>query len=256
MDDLERGGLGSWGWFVFFRFVGVLFAALMLSACDAMIPRFEPIRYKLQAEVETPAGLKTGYSVIEVRLEKSLRGFKVKGEAAAVDVAPGQTLFVVLRSPQTFDWAAQAINIFPGTAKLAPGETGHEADVRRTGRALDAKRADRRAYPAWVRGNTSADPEKSWPGTPYLVRFKDIGDPKSVERVDPDDLAKTFGPGFKLKSLTVQVTDDPVTTGIHDRLPWLQNHAGSLVKSAPKTPISEIPPEQRLDEGAFAENRW
>ena len=209
------------GWIGRRSLVGALaFGALMFGGCDAMIPRFEHIRYKLQAEVETPTGVKTGYSVIEVRLEKSLHGFKVKGEAAAVDIAPGQALFVLLRSPQTVDWGAQAINFFPGTAELGPGETGHDAEVRRTGRALDAMRADRNAYPVRVAGKNSADPEKSWPGTPYFVRFKNIRDPKTVERVDPDDLAKTFGRGFKLRSLTVQETDEPVTTGIRNRFPW------------------------------------
>jgi hypothetical protein len=54
-----------------------------------------------------------------------------------------------------------------------------------------------------------------------MVRFRDMADPKSVEQVDPSDLAKTLGRNIKLKSLTVQVMDEPVTKGIEKRLRWL-----------------------------------
>jgi hypothetical protein len=52
-----------------------------------------------------------------------------------------------------------------------------------------------------------------------MVTFGDLADPTSVAEVDPDDLAATFGEGVKLKRLTVELTDDPVTTGIEERLP-------------------------------------
>ena len=57
-----------------------------------------------------------------------------------------------------------------------------------------------------------------------LVTFGDLSDPTSVAEVDPDDLAATFGEGVRLKRITVQLTDDPVTTGIEKRLAWLDNH--------------------------------
>ena len=53
-----------------------------------------------------------------------------------------------------------------------------------------------------------------------MVRFRDPADPKSVEQVDPVDFAKTFGPGYRLKALTVQITNEPVTTGIEKRFFW------------------------------------
>lgn len=59
---------------------------------------------------------------------------------------------------------------------------------------------------------------------PYLVTFKDIADPTSVVRVDPDDLAASFGAGYRLKAITVQVTDEPVTVGIAERLAWLSKY--------------------------------
>ncbi|MEP4423828.1 MAG: hypothetical protein ABJ354_20510, partial [Nitratireductor sp.] len=48
---------------------------------------------------------------------------------------------------------------------------------------------------------------------PLLVTFTDIADPTTVRRVDPDDLAATFGPGVALKRITLEITDEKVTEG-------------------------------------------
>jgi hypothetical protein len=62
--------------------------------------------------------------------------------------------------------------------------------------------------------------ETPFPELPMLVRFRDIADPKTVERVDPNDLAASFGPGVKFSRATIEIVDDPVTTGIEKRLVW------------------------------------
>lgn len=64
-------------------------------------------------------------------------------------------------------------------------------------------------------------------GRPMLVTFGDLSDPTSMAEVDPDNLAATFGAGVSLKRITVQMTDDPVTTGIEKRLGWFRNVANS-----------------------------
>lgn len=49
---------------------------------------------------------------------------------------------------------------------------------------------------------------------PMLVTFDDITDPASVRLVDPSNLAASFGPGVRLKSVTLEVTDEAVTAGV------------------------------------------
>ena len=49
---------------------------------------------------------------------------------------------------------------------------------------------------------------------PQLVTFGDLSDPVSVMRVDPADLAATFGAGYALGGITLEVTDDAVTEGV------------------------------------------
>jgi hypothetical protein len=58
---------------------------------------------------------------------------------------------------------------------------------------------------------------------PLLVTFDDVTDPKSVKLVDPANLAGTFGSGFALKSITVEITDETVTEGkVESVLGWLK----------------------------------
>ena len=91
---------------------------------------------------------------------------------------------------------------------------------------------------------------------PLLVTFADPADPTSVQRVDPANLAASFGPGVTLKRITVEVTNDPVTTGIEKRLGWLGTQRGALLN----IPVSEYPPlgtplpfAASITEGAFSQ---
>ena len=204
-------------------------ATLVLAGCQGVThAEFEPIRYRLTATVETSEGVRTGSSVIEVNWAMSRTspplggsGYTVEGEAAAVDLPGGQTLFVLLRSAEEVDWAAWVIKRIPtaGMAEQAkPTPSDRAEQIASEKRYLDLVRADRAVHAVW-----KPEPPHNLPGlsVPSLVRFRDIADPKSVEQVDPANLAKSFGPGVRLKSLTVQVTDEPVTVGIEKKLAWL-----------------------------------
>lgn len=56
---------------------------------------------------------------------------------------------------------------------------------------------------------------------PPLVRFRDLNDPKTVEFVDPHDMAPAFGAGVSLERCSVQMTDDRPRRQIESILPWL-----------------------------------
>ena len=197
----------------------MLCLALAISACasDDTAPDY---RYRLTVEVETPEGLKTGSSVIEVKQRLVRPGSspanmaverRVRGEAVAVDLPGGRTLFALLRSDNNVDWASYVMQT------LAPhSESETFAQQLDNMLLLEGEIVLPRTFPPV--GHLE---ERS--AYPMLVTFGNIDDPASVERVDPDDLAFTFGDGVSLKRITVQVTDDPVTTGIEQRLGWLGN---------------------------------
>jgi hypothetical protein len=57
---------------------------------------------------------------------------------------------------------------------------------------------------------------------PALVRFRDISDPSSVERVEPERFSEAYAPNAAFVRATISATNDPVTRPMVDRiLPWL-----------------------------------
>lgn len=201
-------------------------AALTLPGCGVLGDSLPTYRYRLTVEVETPEGLKTGSSVIEVRSgvggkaagPMAVYTTEVRGEAVTVDLGRRGLMFALLRSGDNVDWAGQAMmrGIVPDPS---PEQRQAMKDPWR-----DAIKA-RYAKLLTMRGIYDLPREVDILGLrdnyPMLVRFRDIADPGTVEQVDPDDLARSFGEGVKLKRITVQLTDDPVTTGIVKRLGWL-----------------------------------
>lgn len=186
--------------------------AASLGGCGMLSDEYA-YRYKMTVEVDTPQGLKTGFAVQEQLVSKSnvdlgelsgKRGMRIRGEAVAVDLPGGQVLFALLCDASLIqsvldpawknDWAASA-------QRITGGDT-----------------------PAGLLAMTPGKPKGRFDkliGYPPLVRFGDIADPKTVEEVDPANLAASFGPGVRLRRITLQLTDEAVTSGIEGRLGWL-----------------------------------
>lgn len=196
---------------------GLILASMLLQSGCSLADNTPTYRYRLKVEVETPEGLKTGSSVIEV--EQSMgrsagTGFgeiimrRVHGEAVAVDLPGGRTLFALLRSEDETDWAGNVMQY------LAPKIEGEKFSEQFDNVLLiKGEHELPRHWPPFAGGLVLS-------GYPMLVTFSDLADPTSVALVDPDDLAASFGEGTTLKRITVQITDDPVTTGIEKRLGW------------------------------------
>lgn len=198
-------------------------AALMLPACTAAEDEAPDYRYRLTVEVETPEGVKTGSSVIQV--EQALGGaasagglaggqiyYRVRGEAVAVDLPGGRTLFALLRSDNDIEWSARVVQMLAPKIKGEPWQQSFDNVLLVKG-SVEVPRM----WPANV-----TLPERS--AYPMMVTFGDEADPTSVAEVDPDDLAATFGEGVKLKRVTAELTDDLVTSGIEKRLGWLSEY--------------------------------
>ncbi|HEX7876810.1 MAG TPA: hypothetical protein VF489_09530 [Sphingobium sp.] len=160
------------------------------------------LRYKMVVEVDTPQGVKSGFAVREMgfntdNIVRPATG-SLKGEAVAVDLPGGQTLFALLTGGDgDVDYAMQI---------------GGRAGVWESSGPVEL-------YP--VAPNTvglqRTDP------LPMLARFGDVRDPKSVERVELGVLDQTFGPGVRLRRITIEKTRESVTVGIGKRLGWLND---------------------------------
>ncbi len=210
-----------------------LLALVILSyaGCQILYPS-RTVNFRMTYEVETPEGLKTGSSVLAATyIRQPLivgRSFRstTEGEAVVVDLGPRGTLYALLSTPSR------------------PGGDGHVEmlkDVFDIHAATDAPGAQSVHNFAALSGRRELTYDQPWivtsggqkiapPGRtmawilPNLVRFKDEADPTTVEAVNPLGLAASFGEGVKIKRVIIEITKEPVTGGIAQRLPWLPNY--------------------------------
>lgn len=228
----RRGVLGA---------IAAVGTSLLAGACSLLSSN--TYRYRMTVEVDTPQGLRTGSSVIEVQttegsgIPDSSLHTKVRGEAVAVDLPNGQTLFALLRTPSDVD----------GAAGFAP--TAYEPVLP------DLRKSDTEDWYDLLEVLKRQGEPAVLPATyyPMLVRFRDIRDPKTVELVNPEALASSFGAGVRLTRIWLQITDDPVTSDIERLLPWLSTQRGALLRQTDQTPIGELPLAGRLNDGDFVQ---
>lgn len=192
--------------------VGFAFAAVVLALLWAVVSKDRySWRQKLTITVETPAGEVSGSSVSAVSWRKHWFrwdgmgwSYDLTGEAVVVEVTPGRYLFALLKGAGTTEYMGSV-----AAASIA-GREGRVIDG-----ALFGEVQGKRGRAAGV----IAVPVGQYP---MLVAFGDIADPESVKLVDTADLAGSFVPGVRLKSVTLEVTDEAVTEGVVEGvLGWL-----------------------------------
>jgi hypothetical protein len=186
-------------------------------------------RYRLTIEVDTQEGVRSGSSVIEVSTRPSSSTLfyasaspKAKGEAVYVDLGHGRNLVALM----AFGPDARAQHSMAGLAFEVLGLSSSNPD--------DLKRISKLTGRADLRGDL----------IPTLVTFKDARDPRSVQVVSPPDLS-AIGPGIRLKGAWIEMTQDVVTTGIDQRLPWLadmeRRGLGSTITGRPGILTINVP---------------
>lgn len=181
-----------------------------------------PVWYRLTFDIETPEGVKSASGVRLVYDWKqpkiavpSSGGGSGAGEAIPIDLDNRGVLFALV-APRNPD----------GTPGNSPVSVPLDAIYNRL--KGDWPRGIKRLRE--LDGAIELKPDE----TPFLVRFRDINDPKTVEAVDPQDLAARFGEGIRLKRATLEfvsfgiwplylfgIPGAQVTTGIEKRLGWL-----------------------------------
>lgn len=165
-------------------------------------------RYKITIEIETPEGIKTGSVVRETRASTDVRVGDVGGGSAgtigeAVVVDLGKRQYLVGLLPEGDDLSLAMGGPPPGT---------------REGMAYYSHLKEGKAS-LMMKGVL-----------PHFVTFKNPDDPMTVENVDGQDLAKTFGDGVTLKDVTIEITDAPMTWGpLNTYLPWLEGLKGGYL---------------------------
>lgn len=231
----------------------VTFLATMVLGFSASCSTKESVRFRMTVEVETPEGLRKGSSVMEISawnnsfaLNGHVRGRSFRGEAIPVDLPGDRTLFalIVTERPASFGIFDIALDALDPMYNNDWVESVERVQRRRIAggpaivppiRSMGLTREIQPGVP--VRSNY-----------PMLITFQDVDIPASVERVDPQNLPASFGLGYEIKAITVELTDEPITQKIGRKLPWLSSYWErlSLIPNPPKYPDDTIESEIRL----------
>ncbi|MDW4548555.1 hypothetical protein R5H32_04230 [Defluviimonas sp. D31] len=162
--------------------------------------------------------------------------FYSQGEVVAVEVTPGRWLFALLKGAQ--GWRGE-----PG-AKLGFALAVPQGAYASSVEAMALIKALPKDRPVTL-------PSEAYP---LFVTFDDIADPKSVRQVDPADLAATFGPGVRLKAVTLAVTEEPVTEGnVEGVLGWFCSYVKPYRRLSGKSgPIADNELANNLGPGVLS----
>jgi hypothetical protein len=218
--------------------------AMILGACS----NSAEVRYKVTVEVDDNGTHRTGSSVMSFALSKptvalvSPYDAKFRGEAVLVDLGGDRTLFALLVDEEG-DGAG--IRMLP--ERLFKDLSSGSERVRNIKDIADNEGLVREVPRFWPAISDSREPMVQYP---LLVRFRSPDQPESIEAVAPDALDQAFGPGVRLKRITAEITDAPVTDGIKRHLPWLEEVGrvrGTLIPNPPRflrdtTPIQRVHP--------------
>jgi hypothetical protein len=207
----------------------------VLSGCDKSSWSY---RYRLTLFVETPEGEKSGTGVVEILVTKAAislnqmpMNWELRGEAVSVDLGKRGALFALLeggRPAQSFLALPQAV--FERTGTLDRRYTAEEREGKLEG--------------------LQASAELARDEIPLLARFRDIDDPKTIEIVDPDDLAKSFGEGVRLLRAIIETTKEPITKRIERQLKWLPElHSSIAVNAGLRLPYLHL--LNQINDGSF-----
>ena len=171
------------------------------------------LRYRLSVEIDTPGGLKIGSAVQETAFPGN--GLN-EGPAPYVEVAPGRHVFALMSGGGRSTVSNIVVDVL--------------RDPQTKPQVWDVKH---RPYTEFVAANARKPfgvvRRDSYP---MLVTFGDLTKPSSVEEVDPENLAAQFGTGYSCRRITFQVVDknEPITNGIEEVLPWLDNYTRGNLK--------------------------
>lgn len=195
---------------------------------------------KLTVVVQTPQGERSGSAVVQETVlfgQLPMSGNdvepRIKGEATMVEVAPGKFLFAIL---------SLGGNGVPTWELFYRVWRDDIPDGREDGlKFIQAKRETRNVPPD---------------AYPLLVTFTHINAPKSAKEVKPDDLAATFGPGYSLISITLEITDEPVTEGkVEKVLGWLDKYYDKLLDGNRYSDAQNSNISNHLASGSFRTER-
>jgi len=163
-------------------------------------------RYRMTVEVEVGGKLRSGESVIEVRIAMQPSGggippYKphVRGEAVFVDLGEGRNVIALLAAGPLAADVNYPDYIVPNLFNVQFENWATLSDMRGTKEVPLSK-------------------------LPTFVTFSDLGDPNTARVVSPHEFEKVFGPDVHLKRVTIEMLGEGVTRKIKEKISWIGNY--------------------------------
>jgi hypothetical protein len=182
-------------------------------------------RYRMTVEVMVDGAVRSGTSVIEVKVQKQPKFGQAPpqvsrfyGEAVFVDLGGGRNVIALLAAGPKAEDVDYSYNVVPTLFGL----TFKDEDL--------AKLADlqgAREVPA--------------AHMPTFVTFPDLNDPKTVRVVGLGEFEDVFGPDVHFKQVWIEMTGDPVTGGIEKKLLWWGKPLPWVRPTGPNTGVDTRP---------------
>lgn len=203
--DVQLGEIREMKW------LGIAFAAIVAGVIlYRVIYPTHTYRYRMTVNVEVDGQMRSGSSVIEVKVNERPAiiinpvQISAKGEAAFVDLGGQRNLVALLASGDH----AQDVN-FPGY--VVPRQ--FRSELKRQLALLPSLRGRRE-----LAGNDR----------PTFVTFSDPTNLATMRVVRPDHIELAFGSGVRWRGIAIEMTMDPVTRGLEARMPFLVSQRQAL----------------------------
>ena len=210
------GGDGSTGW----GGMKLSVLAMALAAMNAMqfpgcqFEREESYRYKLTLTVDTPEGIKSAFNVVEV-VYPQYHPVRVTGDALYLDLGPGKRPLVALLTKR------------PNFSRPPMSDTDQDWEENRPTLILarlygDSYRRYTDILELIVHFKTYRGVREITPANlPDLITFSNPNDSESVLPVDRNNLSASLDNRVEWRKIALELTDEPITHGLYQKLPWL-----------------------------------
>jgi hypothetical protein len=223
------------------RILGIiaLSIVLLIGGTFVLWPTYA-YRYRITLEVEVDGAIKNGSSVLEVtRRWDPVPGRPIThystaamGEAVFVDLGTVGNLFLLL----TNEGRNNPEQLGAQTFHFDPTDTNDVSEQRRRVDALTAKRATAELRPDQL---------------PMLVTFANLHDASTARVVRPSEFEQVFGAGVHLHRAWIEMTSDPITSGIESKLPRWEKPLPWLTSLGGGTYIERSGDPFRTNKGMF-----
>ena len=184
-------------------------------------------RYRLTLEVEAEGEIRTGSGVVEVTWLEQPSVFgsiaeRIRGQAVAVELGRHGLLLATTNGGWEFGGCpAQfiALRAFAGTTPALPPDPlpPRTSPPRTSDCGYPLRREILTALGQLVGRRVALSPDIM----PALVWLPDPADRTTARPVRPAALSDDIALDVRLRTTTIEITRDPVTTGLFARLPWL-----------------------------------